>query len=47
MSAQVYLARLMNEGRAHRAPHAAALQAEGLVVRPERRRRRARGHRRG
>ena len=40
MSAQVYLAQLMSQGRAYRAPHAAALRREGLDFRPERRRRR-------
>jgi hypothetical protein len=40
MSAQLYLARLIEEGRADRGPHAASLRTEGLT-RHERRIRRA------
>ena len=40
MSAQVYLARLMSEGRVNREPHTASLRTQGLT-RQERRIRRA------
>jgi hypothetical protein len=44
MSAQLYLSRLVDEGRADRTPHRAALQDSGLA-RLERRLRRALEHR--